>query len=452
MSEILKEAFKELQNLNEDTFSFDNEGIFNLDKFFHADDQAPDLVRIIDPQATSEEDLKQSYTGDAILKCCVCGQLIYKNPQEVCLDEKLQRANVDEDCPHCGCVGGYEVVGQVAPFVDVESTEIKIDDQPVEIQDAVKTESLVESADNKPSIAEYFNNVDEGEGWVTLDLAVEYLERSEDEIADWLDKHPTAGYIYSFEDIQVICTPHAPSFDSIIAELGLNESLNEDFHKATVETGDSTLSMEADESGKITVISEPRKAEEASEDEMVVPVTDELKADIEAANDESEDDLEMDSSTEEVEDLAEPSAEEPVEGEEEDADFDIDEFDEESFNELGESYFHKVYDNVDSFQTTGCKVDNNQILIEGIITFTSGKQAKTNFLFEGFSASKKGRLKFLGENAQISKRQNAFSIQGRLEGKKLITESLTYNYRALDSKTGKGYNLYGTVKTNKKRI
>ncbi len=454
MSEILKEAFKELQNLNEDTFSFDKEGIFNLDRFLKADDSAPDVVNIIDVEADSEKDLKSTYAGKAILRCCVCEQLIYKDPKDVHIDEDLQRANVDEDCPHCGCIGGYEVVGQVAPYVDMEKTDITVDGDKVEVEEASTEadeklalpveESLNESVDGKPSIANYFKDVDEGEGWVTLELAEEGLERSEDEIADWLDKHPTVGYIYNIEDIQVICTPHAPSFDSIAAELGIteyeeeesDESLNEDFHKATVETGDSTLSMETDENGKITVTSEPRKVEESGE-EMVAPVSDEIKAEIDAANEEPE---------EEAEEPIENLPEEPAEEDKEDMDFDIDEIDEDSFNELGESYFQKVYDNVDHFQTTGGKIDGDKILIEGVITFCSGKQAKTNFLFEGFGASKKGRLKFLGENAQISKRKNAFSIQGRLEGKKLITESLTYNYRALDSKTGKGYNLYGTVK------
>lgn len=459
MSEILKEAFKELQNLNEDTFSFDKEGIFNLDRFIKADDQSPDIVSIIDTNAESEKDLESNYTGKAILRCCVCEQLIYKDPKDIHIDEDLQRANVDEDCPHCGCIGGYEVVGQVAPYVDMEKTDVTVDGDEVEVEETSNEadetpivpaeESLKESVNNKPSIANYFKDVDEGEGWVTLEFAEEGLERSEDEIADWLDKHPTVGYIYNIEDIQVICTPHAPSFDFIAAELGIaeyegeedDESLNEDFHKATVETGDSTLSMETDENGKITVTSEPRKAVEGEEEEMVAPVSDEIKAEIDAANEEPEE--------EEVEEPIEDLPEEPVEGDEEDMDFDIDEIDEDSFNELGESYFQKVYDNVDHFQTLGGKIDGDRILIEGLITFSSGKQAKTNFLFEGSGVSKKGKLKFLGENAQLSKRKNAFIVQGRLEGKKLITESLTYNYKALDCKTGKGYNLYGTVKNNK---
>lgn len=531
MSEILKEAFKELQSLKEDTFSFDKEGIFNLDKFLKFDDVAPDTISVIDPAAESEDQLQKSYEGDVILKCCVCGQLIYKDTADVVIDPDLQRANVEEDCPHCGCVGGYEIVGQVTPYVDVRSTEVKIDDQPIEIQeDPIATpveegKPLEESADSKPSIANYFKDVDEGEGWVTLDLAVEYLERSEDEVADWLDKHPTVGYIYNIEDIQIICTPHAPSFDSIAAELGIteplneskdpvkspdtgvlgakvgdkildtktgkigevkkegqvdnydliyvdfgnglrkinpmddaqtegrykfadgDESLNEDFHKATVETGDSTLSMETDENGKITVTSEPRKAEEGGE-EMIAPVTDDTKAEIDAANEEESEETEpAEEEASEVEtDVEESPAEEPAEDE---LDLDLDEVDEDSFNELGESYFHKVYDNVQGFKLTGGSVDGDKILLEGLITFNSGKQARTRFLFEGYAFSKKGKLKFIGENAQISNRKNAFALQGRVEGKKLITESFTYNYRARDAKTGKNCTLYGTVKNKK---
>ena len=613
MSEILKEAFKELQSLKEDTFSFDKEGIFNLDKFLKFDDVAPDTISVIDPAADSEDQLQKSYEGDVILKCCVCGQLIYKDTADVVIDSDLQRANVEEDCPHCGCVGGYEVVGQVTPYVDVRSTEVKIDDQPIEVQEdsaAAPTEDtkpLEESADSKPSIANYFKDVDEGEGWVTLDFAAEHLERSEDEVADWLDKHPTVGYIYNIEDIQVICTSNAPSFDSIAAELGLNESLNEsiskndrdiiidavkgefetghgymedkdefeemlgrrltaakyeelkefyselqdlgptgfyeeykdklefdpdfiaefgyeeesekgdtdplgmgvieakvgdrildtktgevgevkqgpdinykiyvdfgqglkaisplddaqaehrykfadkdeslneDFHKATVETGDSTLSMETDENGKITVTSEPRKAKEEGE-EMIAPVTDDTKAEIDAANEEEPEETEpAEEEASEVE-TEEAPAEDSAEDE---LDLDLDEVDEDSFNELGESYFHKVYDNVQGFNLTGGSVDGDKILLEGIITFNSGKQARTRFLFEGYAFSKKGKLKFIGENAQISNRKNAFALHGRVEGKKLITESFTYNYRARDAKTGKNCTLYGTVKNKK---
>lgn len=465
MSEILKEAFKELQSLKEDTFSFDKEGIFNLDKFLKFDDVAPDTITVIDPAAESEDQLQNSYEGDVILKCCVCSQLLYKNPADVVIDQDLQRANVEEDCPHCGCVGGYEIVGQVTPYVDVKSTEVKIDDQPIDVhseeeptEDSEQNRPLGESLlDTKPSIANYFKDIDEGEGWVTLEYAEEALERSEDEIADWLDKHPTVGYIYNIEDIQVICTPHAPSFDSIAAELGItdyegeeeedDESLTEDFHKATVETGDSTLSMETDENGKITVTSEPRKAEE--EEEMITPVTDDIKAEIESANnEESEEETPVEEEPTEDSDLAKEEA--PTEAAAEDElDLDLDEVDEDSFSELGESYFHKVYDNVKGFQLTGGSVDGDKILLEGVITFNSGKQAKTRFLFEGYAFSKSGKLKFIGENAQISKRKNAFALQGRVEGKKLITESLTYNYRAKDAKTGKNCTLYGTVKTKR---
>lgn len=447
MSELLKEAFKELETLKEDTFSFDKEGVFNLDRFLHLDDVAPDIITVIDPNADSEEGLKSNYEGQAILKCCVCNQLIYKDPEEVVLDDEKQRANVEEECPHCGCLGGYEVIGQVAPFVDTETTKVEVDGQPVEIE--VKEETpLTEDLDHK-SIANYFKDVEEGEGWVTLEKAAEDLGRDKDDVAEWINDHETVGYILTFEDIEVIFTPSAPSYDEVMKELGFDEdeTLTEGFQKATIETGDSTLSMETDEDGKVTVISEPRKPEDPTE-EMIVPVSNEIAAEIDP---ESAEQPEEDSTEEPSEEVAEeetielPAADEFPE-ESDDVDFDIDEIDEDSFNELGESYFHKVYDNVDSFQTIGGSVDGDKILLEGIITFNSGKQARTKFLFESYAVGKTGRLKFIGENAQISKRKNAFAIQGRIENKKLITESLTYNYRALDTKTGKGYTLYGTVK------
>lgn len=453
MSELLKEAFKALDTLTEDVFSFDNEGIFHLDKFLHYDDVAPDFIEVIDPEASSEEELKPSYEGDAILECCVCGQAIYKNPKEVFLDKDLQVANAKEECPHCGQCGGFKVLGQVAPYVDTESTKVEVDGEEVEAGAEPEAEPLTESVE-VPQIADknlenYFLDVDKGYGWVTLEKAAEDLEMDEDIVAEWIGDHPAFGYTLTFEDIQIICCPHAPKYSEIMVELGVEEPdlLEEDFQRATVETGDTTLSMEATEEGKITVTSEPRKPAEGEEEEMIAPLTDETIEEIEA---DPEEEVEEESAEEIIEEEpADESPEEVEEPEEDEVDFEIDEIDESSLDELGESYFKRVYDNVDSFQTLSGTSDGSRILVEGLITFNSGRQAKTKFLFESDSIGENGQLKFVGMNEQLSRRKNAFTLKGKMEGNKLIAESFTYKYQALDSKTGKGYPLYGTVKTKK---
>ncbi len=448
MSELLKEAFKALDTLTEDVFSFDNEGIFHLDKFLHYDDVAPDFIEVIDLEASSEEELKPSYEGDAILECCVCGQAIYKNPKEVYLDKELQVANAEEECPHCGQCGGFKVLGQVAPYVDTKSTKVEVDGEEVKAEAEPKVEPLTESIEESQTATDnlenYFLDVDEGYGWVTLEKAADDLDVDEDMVAEWIGDHPAFGYILTFEGIQIICCPHAPEYSEIMVELGVEEPdlLEEDFQKATVETGDTTLSMEATEEGKVTVTSEPRKPLEGEEEEMITPLTDETIEEIEADPEVEEEDIVEEEPTEE-------SPKEVEESEEDEVDFEIDEIDESSLDELGESYFKRVYDNVDSFQTLSGTSDGSRILVEGLITFNFGKQAKTKFLFESDSVGENGQLKFIGMNEQLSRRKNAFTLKGKMEGNKLIAESFTYKYQALDSKTGKGYPLYGTVKTRK---
>lgn len=227
--------------------------------------------------------------------------------------------------------------------------------------------------------------------------------------------------------------------------------LEEDFQKATVETGNSILSMESDDSGKVTVTSEPRKAEEGG-DETIAPLSDEVVAEIEENN--SEDTEEVEAETEEtVEETTEEDTateeETPEEGEEEEAteeEISVGEFEESYFNDLGKKYLQEVYNNVTSYETTKGSIDGNKIKLEGIISFKSGKKAKTEFYFEGHSVTKAGKIKFLGENAQITSKKNAFTLTGSVNKGKLLAESLTYNYRAKDAATGKTVREYGTIK------
>lgn len=143
----------------------------------------------------------------------------------------------------------------------------------------------------------------------------------------------------------------------------------------------------------------------------------------------------------------EPETEEKFtkESEDEYQDIDVDEFDEKEFDTLGEKYLRNVYENVKSFKTTKGSVAGNKLKLEGLITFKSGKQGKTNFIFEAKSVNKDGKLKFIGENVQFAKGHKTFTLNGRMEGNKLITESLTYNYHSKDN-NGKSKRIYGTVK------
>ena len=169
------------------------------------------------------------------------------------------------------------------------------------------------------------------------------------------------------------------------------------------------------------------KATPREDKESIQPVKDETKEVIEAP-------VEVEEEVPPVEDM-------PVE----DQDIEIEDFDEESFNALGEGYLKQVYGNVQGFKTSDVKSTTNKIIVEGVISFNSGKKAKTKFMFEAKDATKSGKLRFSGLNENISNNKKAFTLTGSLKGNKLISESLNYNYSAKDE-NGTSKRLYGTIK------
>lgn len=201
----------------------------------------------------------------------------------------------------------------------------------------------------------------------------------------------------------------------------IEESLTESVNNVNVETDDSIVNVHTEEDGKVVVSTEP-KTSEGTTDEMIAPISDETISEIENNN------------TEEV----------PAEDE---LDMDFEEVDETSFDELGESYLKRVYNNIDSFNTTAISTTSNKMIIEGIIKFKSGTEKKTGFIFEAQDAHPNGKVRFIGENAQLSRGKKSFILSGKIVDKKLLPESFTYNYRAKNPE-GKTEKLYGTI--NKK--
>lgn len=345
MSNSLFEAFQTLETLDEDMFNVTTDGIAKL-KEFENGDSIEEYETIIDPLAETDEDLKDSYLGKAILNCIICQSKIYKDPSEITLSEDESLVNVGEECPYCQSPDGYKVIGQVAEFKPEDSEN-----------DSSEIDTTLES---EPKSTE-------------IDLEVE--EKDE------LD-------------------------EAIRTKRGVKkiQSVKEDLNKVDIETDESKLTVTSDENGQVSVTTTPK-----------------------------------------VNEIAEPMSVEP-----EFVDYDFDEFDEEEFDDLGESYLKRVYENVDSYKTTKGSVKGNTLKLEGIINFKSGKKAKTEFIFESSMATKTGKVKFTGMNEQFAKGKKSFTLTGKVNGKKLIAESLTYNYRAKDAKSGNSTKLYGTVKSCKK--
>ena len=193
-----------------------------------------------------------------------------------------------------------------------------------------------------------------------------------------------------------------------LKEYGVNESVNESIQEIEIET----------DTDKIKIESEPKEESSETED-VLAPVSPETEQQIE------------NNSSDEI-------------------DVPIDEFDEETFDELGESFLKNTYENVKSYKTESVKEqDDNKLVVEGLITFNSGKVKKTSFIFEAKDITKSGKVRFIGENCQLSRGKKSFTVAGKVQEGKFISESLNYNYRAKDAKSGKSTRMYGTVRTNK---
>ena len=203
------------------------------------------------------------------------------------------------------------------------------------------------------------------------------------------------------------------------------KELTEEFETVEVATKNQKVTLDADDDGKLTIEAEPVEEddedEEDEEEEVLAPVPDEVADDIEATANNSED-------------------------EDEEVEYDVEDFDSDSFDDLGECYLKSVYENVSSYKTTDVSSKGNTLVVEGLIKFNSGKMKPTKFVFEASTATKNNKLRFIGENKQITRGRKAFTITGKLnENKSFITERFNYNYMTKNEK-GKSTRLYGTLK------
>ena len=144
MNNYLSEAFKKLDILDEDVFELDKDGLTALKDFEDSDED--DMITVVDPDAESEEDLEDSYIGKVILDCSVCHTDIYKDKEDITIDEESGLANIGEECPYCYSSDGFKVIGEVKPFVEVEvdtddDVDVEVDGEEVE-EDEEKNESL----------------------------------------------------------------------------------------------------------------------------------------------------------------------------------------------------------------------------------------------------------------------------------------------------------------------
>lgn len=259
----------------------------------------------------------------------------------------------------------------------------------------------------------------------------------EDIVKDDLEELVNIGeecpYCYTSEGFKVIgiVSPFEEEQEEDTSETSYEtedeKSVNEEFETVEVATENQKLTLDADDDGKLTIEAEPVEDEEDDEEdedeeeEVLAPVPDEVADEIDATANNSE-------------------------SEDEEVEYDVEDFDSDSFDELGESYLKSVYENVSSYKTTDVSSKGNTLVIEGLIKFNSGKMKPTKFVFEANTATKNNKLRFIGENKQITRGRKAFTITGTLnENKSFITERFNYNYMTKNEK-GNSTRLYGTLK------
>lgn len=422
---FLNEAFKQLDLLEEEAFELTDTGIDSLSSFMSSMDNVDDDEQaVIDPTATSPDDLANSYVGKVIVDCCVCHTKLYKDPSEVVVDEELGVANVGDECPCCLCTDGYKVVGEVAPYVEA-SVEVDVS--------AADQDGLTESG-SSPKLPKRVGK------W---DLIVMDYKKFNDEMG------------LSREEVDDMYGTNGDLKAAYIYDDGNGESSA----IVGVERRDGTLSVYGAHMDKDNVSSEEFVRLLTSEDVLTESKEASRRKQSRKVNEEINN-IELDAGGQHIEiKSCQTSAcgdEEiiPVSAKsrdqfqsKEELEFDFDDFDEEAFNELGESYLKEAYSNVESFKTSVVKTSGNQLVVEGVINFNSGKSRKTSFIFEAKDATKRGLVRFIGENCQISKGKRAFTLAGNIANKKFIAESFNYNYRA--STNGESIRMYGTVRRKK---
>lgn len=559
MSQYLSEAFKKLEALNEETFSVSDKGLEEFTEFRDTD-EVDEFIDVVDMEAETEADLKDSYIGMVILDCGICHSKQYVDADEVIIDDDAELANVGSPCPYCENGDGFKVIGQIKPFGDAQSDED--DDEDDEKDNEEHEESAVEEGlkrTKKGEAEEYkkvtFADVKKGDfvmdhpndesakpekvikierdgddidlifrngNWsgsanttcfvfAKADMktrranAKQYAKGSQDDY-DWLSDENGAymkrkqqnesikelgsrprrksmqeavnnsdilaykdelqkhleGYDFDLESFKVGSTADGDltvdvswgdwkhghiRMDRLVTNFfkdkGLSVTVDEDVtedddsdtyssihtytlssdrksmqeavNNVNVETDDSIVNVSTDENGKVTVSTEPVNAV-ATGDEVLAPIEPTTRDEIESN---------------------------VADGEE--IEIDLQDFEEDSFNEIGEQYLKKVYENVNSFKTSKVSSINNRLIIEGVISFKSGSNKKTRFVFESNEATKSGMIRFRGKNEQITPSKKAFTLTGRVHNGTFLSEKLNYNYSARD-RFGKAQRLYGTVK------
>lgn len=156
-----------------------------------------------------------------------------------------------------------------------------------------------------------------------------------------------------------------------------------------------------------------------------------------------EDDI--DAKADDKKEVAKEKEEKAIDDADADKDYEEDEIDESLFDNLINKYCTRVYENVKDYKTTNGYNEEGKLVLEGLLTYKSGKTTNTKFIFEK-KMSKDDKVKYVGLNETFAKSKKAFALNCKIDNKKIISESLTYNYKVKVDDSKKV--VYGSIKNN----
>lgn len=431
----LMEAFKALDQLNEDVFSVDAEGIKKLNDFMQNDDSVDELS-VFDIDSTEDDvirDDEECNEGDMILDCCVCHSKVFKPISEVVVDEESQIANAGEECPYCFSVEGYKIVGQVKASgeeeasVDEEVSESDEDsiqgepDVAEEVSDApISDLDSDEEAEVQESVKDRIikchmkdRRIGESVDLLTKDNTIASLLRDNmDKLSGITDVNELRDAIMDLVNESDIANKPAAlklkrdlyskkSVGALLSTIGTYMT-----GEKVIKVGRNSTKSRKESFNHRRKIKEDVDTIRITEDDIVISMS----------NDESEhEDEDIEGSKDNF--IVEPVSDEAKEQ------IDFNSIDRESAEDAIEESLKESFGNVKFFRCSNIVPRNNRFIVEGVIGFNSGRKRNTNFVFKPRKITESTVI-FKGYSKELKESVKSISLVCRNRGKKCIAESL----------------------------
>lgn len=385
------EAFKSFTSLNEEVFNLDDEGINDAGELLA--DTEEDVVDVIDPNATTVEELEDGYVGKGILDCNVCHSLIYKNMADIVEEDGV--FNAGEECPYCMATDGYTAVGKVVPFdteADIVGTEVAADNDELEIN------------------LDDIDDLDEDD----------FLNESMQEINVKTDNDTISIKNNAEGGVTIQTSPDAP----------MPASESEDDEEFGKPEDEMIVPLDSDDNAEFEMtdeVPEEPVAEEPDEVESDEDETEDMEVEMaESLMEKKKDKAEKPYINKNAGDLSRlASLLGESAPEDEDETFEVDEIDETTLDPMVESYFKSKLPSVRSYSTTQIKeTGKNSLIIEGVITRKNNSKHKIVFQANAKEIQNPNAFKLELMTESLKTKHN-ITINGKVRNSKLITEGYT---------------------------